>query len=187
MEEDFELEDWENLDIETVKFTFDQSEKYLNDTIKTAQFQAKRATVALQAIISLLIIIVGFLASGFEGARVLIHLGWLSIGILFILLFDAFKAYNLYRVLPLGNLPSNIISKKNIDFAQSKQRLFILYNCLRTIQDSINYNENQNNERARLIHILYRGIKYGLITVTLYPLLYWLVFQFVFESLGVGF
>ena len=103
-------------------------------------------------------------------------------GILIILAFDAFKAYDQYRIRPLGNLPSNMLNEKIVD--ESNQHLSVIYDSLRTIQDSINFNESQNEKKVSTIHNLYRGVKIGLIIIVLYPLLHWLVCQFSPESWG---
>lgn len=76
----FELENWESVNLSTAKLILDQAEKYLNGTIKTSDFQNKRATVALQTIISLIILLVAFLSSGYSGGNsLLIHLALITI------------------------------------------------------------------------------------------------------------
>ena len=178
---EFELENWDGLELATAKFTLEQSEKYLSETIQTAGFLNRRATFALQAIVSGIILLIGFLSSGYSDG-IIIHLSIIAVGILIILAFDAFKAYDQYRIRPLGNLPSNMLNEKIVD--ESNQHLSVIYDSLRTIQDSINFNESQNEKKVSTIHNLYRGVKIGLIIIVLYPLLHWLVCQFSPESWG---
>ncbi|MFY0598940.1 MAG: hypothetical protein JXR03_04670 [Cyclobacteriaceae bacterium] len=173
--------EWEKIDEDNLKLALEQGEKILRETIDTANFQVNRALTMLKAIIGLIIGLVAYLSSTIPTMSLLYLEASLGLVVLVILLPLAFKAYRTYIVEPLGNSPNHILNQKNIDYGGDKLKQFLLFNCCRSVEDSIKSNQQSNQERASLLTKLELEISVGLIGVIIFPVLWFLVSRFLFE------
>jgi len=167
-------ENWDKLEIDTAEFILDQSEKRLSEMNQAADILTSRANTILQFAIPSIAVLMGFLFSDYSKGQLPTHLAVGGILFLIVISVLAFIVSSLYKVVPLGNTPINMISDEKV--LHEKQTLVFLYNSIKNIQKSIDKNESRNLSRAKRLYWIQRIIWVGLaIELVIYPSLYYLV------------
>jgi hypothetical protein len=168
-----EWENWDKLTDDTALFILDQAEKKLSELISAADALTNRAINTLQFSIPGLALLIGFIYSDYSSG-ILGHLSIIAIIVLVAISILAFMTYHLYKVVPLGNTPINLINDEKV--LHEKQKLVFLFNAIKTAQNSIDKNELANKKRVKNIKRIQIIIWFGLTTeLILYPLIYYLV------------
>lgn len=169
-----EWENWDKLKPETAQFILDQSEKNLIEINNAADVLTARSNTILQFSIPSIIVLTGYIYSDYSKGDLLTHLAAIAIVILSLITILAFIANSLYKVVPLGNRPVNMINNEKV--LHDDQYLVFLFNSIKNIQKSITKNESKNVKRASKLYLIEKIIWVGLVfELLIYPLLYFLV------------
>jgi predicted PurR-regulated permease PerM len=169
-------ENWDKLNEDTAKFILEQSEKNLSEMIQAADVLTSRANTILQFSVTSIAVLTGFIYSDFSKGDLLTHLA--IIGLLFLVVISilAIIVNSLYKVVPVGNSPKNMISDEKV--LHEKQTIVFLYNSIKNIQKSLDKNDTRNRSRADKILTIQRLIWIGLsFELIFYPVLYYLVYR----------
>ncbi len=169
---------WNNLSIESAKIILDQLEKNLSATIETAKILTDRAVTVLQFSVPIILALIGVIFS--QPFTVLIHLSIIGIVFLIIISWKALNLYQLYQIQPLGNSLDNLLTKEKMDYTDEQQEFSFIYNSIITVNNSIEFNDNENINRQELMRSIINWIKIGSTVVIGYSVLWYPVFQSLF-------
>jgi hypothetical protein len=171
---------WERLSIDSTEFVFGEAEKYLSETIETAKVLTDRAINVFQFSLPLSIASIVLLLSDRNADKLLRHLCIIGLITCLLISWKCLKVYRLYQTMPHGNLPSNLLNEDKLNFPAAEQRKIFLQNALVTIQNSIEFNLNENKRRSRDVHHILEFMKWGAVTAIAYTILWYPVFQSLF-------
>lgn len=166
---------WDEIGIESLQLALDQGEKMLKATIDAADYQANRVSTILKSVIVLLIIFIGYLVSSKPVFELVYLETTISVVVLLTVLPLLLSAYRAYDIDPLGNNPSHILNETNIKYGGENLEKYLLFNCCRTIEDSIDINKHRNDSRIALILMFEKRIKTGIIIIIIFPLFWFLI------------
>ncbi len=179
---------WEKIDIDSYKFSLEQGEKMLKETIDTASFQISRSSTILKFSLGFLVAVLGYLISNSPELSLKYCESVIALICLFITSAMSFNCYSSksFQVKPLGNNPFNILSDESIQYIQNHYQLsdlhkLLIFNACRTVEESINNNVDSNNLRAKKISKIESAIKWSLTILIAFPLSWYLVSQFLPE------
>ena len=171
---------WESLNIESARVILDQLEKNLAASIETAKSLTDRAVNVLQFSIPVMLALVGVIFS--QSSAVLIHLSVIGIVFLLVISWKALSLYDIYEIQPLGNTLENMLSKEKIEYEGDDQEFAFVFNCIITVNNSIEFNDNCNRRRQELMRSIINWLKIGSLVVLLYSVLWYPVFQSLFAA-----
>ncbi len=178
---------WKKIDIDSLKHGLEQGEKMLKETLDTASFQVNRSLTVLKSSLAIFILLFGYVVSStpelsykyLEAVLALVLFAWI--------IRSSFVIYQTYEVKPIGNNPSNILRSENIEYAGKKLDQFLLFNSSRTVEESIEFNQTKNQNRADQIRGLEKQIKIFLLVLIVFPFLLFLCSRCVPGLQGMGF
>ena len=162
-------ETWDKITLGSARFILDQAEKNLAATIETARILTDRALNVLQFSIPFSLALIGVLAAKMNTLLVSLSI----VGLIFSLIISwkAFRLYELYKVHPLGNLPSKLLIKENLETDEKFQELAFIFSTIQGIEKAIDINEAGNSKRQRIMYSIMEYIKYGILITFLFPLI----------------
>lgn len=173
---------WKHLTVPSAKHILDQVEKNLAASIETATALTDRAVSVLQFSIPIMAALLGII---FTPLPILVtHLAVIGLILLGLISRYAIKLYELYEVQPQGNKLENMLVKEKIDYEGDDQEFTFLYNSILTTNNSIQFNDNANKKRRKLMVIILGLIKYGSLAFPLYLALWFLALQSLFVVQG---
>ena len=160
---DSELDNFEKIDKDLMKFYFEQAEKSLKSTLELADKISVRAYALLAVIVPVLSIIFSYLSKNYFGTELLscqlLGLLWLlfiPVGISFVLLVKVVFPKDYYQ---LGREPKYIVKKEyydNPEYPKEESYKLMLSYELENYQYRISYMDNINNSRVKLIKTAFR-------------------------------
>ena len=162
-------ENWDKLKVTTAKFILDQSEKKLIATIETAKILTDRTVVIMQLVVGLTIGLLSY-SSSTENRGLLFQLAIIILFFCAVIFFYCLKGYNLYEIKPLGNTAGNMINEDKVK--SEEQELLFVFSHIRTIDDSIGFNDKRNENRARNLNLIFDLIKIGFSSIIGYSAIF---------------
>ena len=148
----FEWENWDKLSVDTAQFILGQAEKELSELIVAADVLTQRSSTIMQASFAVLIGLIGYSVSKPE-SDIGIKLAVVSCVFLIVISFLSFRIYRLYKVKPMGNRPSKMVTEEKTN--HDKQHLVYIYNSIKTTEKSIVFNEIENGKRVRELKLVF--------------------------------
>lgn len=176
MREDFKNpENWEKMELNTVKFVFQQTEKLLLETTETAKILTNRSLTILQFSLALLIGLIGLLFT--DAPAMLRGICVIALSAAAIVTWECLKIYRPLDIRTIGNSPENIVSSEKLLHQGDAQEKVFLISSIHSMRDSIEFNISENKIRSRAISHIMTGIKYTGLLIGLYSLIFSLSLQ----------
>lgn len=170
---------WNGLNIESAKHLLSQTEKYLESTVETAKVLTDRAVNILQFSIPTILALVGVAFA--QSNTAICHLSVLSIIFLLIISYKAIKVYELYEIHCLGSTLESLLSDDILSMYDEHKEFAFVFNSVQLNNNLISFNQNSNKQRQKHIFFIINTIKVGCVVVLLYAILWFPVFQSLFE------
>lgn len=170
---------WDGLNLESARHLLSQTEMYLEGTIETAKILTDRAVNILQFSIPTVLALVGVIFA--QSNQVLCHLSVLSIIFLLVISYKAVKVYELYEIYSLGSPVENLLSDEILKMDEQHKEFAFVFNSVRLNNNLISFNQNSNRQRQKHMYFILNTIKVGCVVVLLYAILWFPVFQSLFE------